>query len=140
MTLNQRLCYNVRHRGYVTLISVMVTGAVGAAIGISLILLGLGASRTGFADEQSGQANALANACAEEGIQQVRDSASFAGTGSLTLGTGTCGYTVVNQGGENRMITATGTVGTMVRKVQASINRMRPTIQIASWQEVADSH
>ena len=128
----------VRSDGFITLISVLVVGAVGVAIMLSLILLGLGSSRTSFAVEQSSQAKALANACAEEALQQIRDSTPFTGTGSLTLGQGTCSYTVTSQGGSNRTVTASGTVGTIVRKLKIIINQINPTITVTSWQEISD--
>lgn len=126
------------NNGYIALITVLVTGAVGVAISASLLLLGLGSSRTSFALEQSNQTKALANACSEEALQQIRDSTPFTGTGSLTMGQGTCTYTVTSQGGQNRTITATGTVDTIVRKVKVIIDKINPSINVTSWQEVAD--
>ncbi len=134
-TTNYKLPTN---NGYITLISVLVVGAVGVAIATSLILLGVGSSRTSFAVEQSNQAKALANACAEEALQQIRDSTPFIGTGSLTLGQGTCSYTVTSQGGQDRTVTASSTVGTIIRKVKVIINNINPLITPTSWQEVAD--
>lgn len=131
-------CYNKKQDGYIALVSVLVVGAVGVAITLSLILLGVGSSRTSFAIEQSTQAKALANACAEEAMQQMRDSTPFTGSGSLTLGQGTCSYTVTSQGGQNRTITASGTVSTTLRKVEIIINSINPTIQVVSWQEVGN--
>ena len=136
-TLYTKKWYN-NSGGYITLISVLIVGAVGIAITTSLILLGLGSSRTSFAVEQSNQAKALANACAEEALQQIRDSTPFTGSGNLTLGQGVCSYTVTSQGGQNRTITASGTVGTIMRKVKIIIDKINPTIQVVSWQEVAD--
>jgi len=127
-----------RNGGYVALLSVLVVGAVGIAITVSLILLGLGSSRTSFATVQSNQATYLANACAEEALQQIRNSTSFTGSNNLTLGTGTCSYTVTSQGGENHTITASGVVDTITRKVKVIINQINPTIELVSWQEVAD--
>lgn len=124
--------------GFITLISVLVVSAVGVAITLSLILLGVGSSRTSFAGEQSYQAKALANACGEEALQQIKDSNPFTGTGSLTLGQGTCSYTVTSQGGQNRTIIATGTVGTILRKVKIIINNISPSITVTSWQELSD--
>ena len=88
--------------------------------------------------EQSNQAKALANACAEEALQQIRDSTPFTGTGNLTLGQGSCNYTVTSGGGQNRTIASTGTVGSIVRKVKTTIDKINPGINITSWQEVAD--
>ena len=125
-------------KGYITLITVLVTGAVGVAIAVSLLLLGLGSSRTSFALEQHNQSKALANACAEEALQQIRDATSFTGTGNLSFGQGTCAYTVTNDGGENRTVTASGAVGSVVRKVKIIINAINPEISLTSWQDVAD--
>lgn len=126
------------NRGYVTLISILVVGAVGTAIAMSLILLGISSSRTSFSVEQSNQAKGLTNACVEEALEQIRNSTSFTGSGNLTLGHGTCTYTVTSQGGQNRVITASGTVGSIVRKVTVVINKINPLINPTSWQEVVD--
>lgn len=126
------------YRGYVALISVLIVGAIGAAVATSLLVLGIGVSRTSFSQEQSAQAQALADACAEEALQQIRDATSFTGTGSLTLGQGACAYAVTNQGGSNRTITASGTVGATTRKIKTFVNAINPTIGIVSWQEVSD--
>lgn len=123
-------------KGYITLISVLVLGAVGVAITLSLLLLGVGSSRTSFALEQSNQAKGLANACAEEALQQIRDATAFTGNGNLSLGQGTCAYTVTSQGGSNRTVDATGTVGTVVRKVRVSITAINPSIVTSSWEEI----
>src|SRR3990167_10115613 len=130
--------YNQPQYGYITLISVLVVGAVGLSITVSLILLGLGSSRTSFSVEQSNQAKGLANACAEEAMQQIRNSTLFIGSGNLSLGQGVCGYTVTGGVGQSRTIAASGTVGTVIRKVKIIINQINPTIQVVSWQEVAD--
>lgn len=135
---NMKLLYNTRHSGYIALVSVLVVGAVGTAITLSLIFLGIGASRTSFAYEQSNQAKGLANLCAEEAMQQIRDSALFIGSDTFALGMGTCSYTVTSQGSENRTIIVSGTVGTIIRKIRVIIDRIDPTIQVVSWQEIAD--
>lgn len=125
-------------KGYIALITVLVVGAIGTAVAAAIILFGLATSRTSFARVQSNQAMALANACAEEALQQIRDSSPFTGSGNLTLGQGTCAYAVTNLGGQNRSITSSGAVGTVVRKVGILIDKVRPSISITSWQEVGD--
>ena len=136
LTISYKLTANTS--GFITLISVLIAGAVGVGIVTSLILLGLGSSRTSFALIQSNQAKTLANACAEEALQQIRDSTPFSGTGNLTLGAGTCTYTVTKLTGQNRTITGSGTVGTIIRKISISLDKITPNINITSWQEVAD--
>lgn len=131
--------YNLKtNKGYVILISVLIVGAIGIAIAVSLLLLGLGSSRTSFAIEQSNQAKALTNVCAEEALQQIRDHTSFEGSANLLIGQGNCSYAVTKQTGQNRIITSSSTVGTIIRKIKIIIDKITPTINIVSWQEVAD--
>lgn len=124
--------------GFIALISVLVVSTIGTAIAVSLLLLGIGSSRTSFALMQSYQAKALADACAEEALEKIRDSTPFTGTGSLTLGQGACSYTVTSSGGQSRTATSSGTVGTIIRKVKITIDKITPLINVTSWQEVAD--
>lgn len=124
--------------GYIALMTVLVAGLIATSITVSLLLLGTSQIKTAAAFDGSNRAKALANACAEEALQQIRDVTSFAGTGTLTFGADTCAYTVTNLGGETRQITATGNVDTVVRKVKVSITSINPLIIASSWQEVAD--
>ncbi|HEX8947186.1 MAG TPA: hypothetical protein VF829_03175 [Candidatus Paceibacterota bacterium] len=129
----------MRHaRGYVTLVSVLILGAVGVAIAVALLVLGLGASRTAFVAEQSASARALADSCTEEALEQIQQSNTYTGTASLTIGQGSCTYTVTSQGSQNRTVTASGAVGTVVRKVKIVITKITPSFTFSTWQEVAD--
>lgn len=130
-------CYYNKN-GYVVLITVLLVGAVGLSIAISIILLGLGQARSGATTDQLNQARAAANTCAEEGLQQIRDLDSYTGTGNLSLDNGTCEYTVIDQGGDNREIRASGTVGQIERKIKVTTDSISPTINIVSWQELSD--
>ena len=128
----------INQKDYITLLSTLFLVTIGGVVAGSLILLGLGFSKFSFALEQSNQAKALSNACLEEALQQIQDSIPFTGSGSLSVGQGTCEFTVTSTGGQNRQITSTSTVGTVVRKVKVMIDKITPDINITSWQEVAD--
>ncbi|OGE79376.1 MAG: hypothetical protein A2751_05495 [Candidatus Doudnabacteria bacterium RIFCSPHIGHO2_01_FULL_46_14] len=124
--------------GYILLISVLVVSAVGVAVSIAVILFGLGSSRSSFSMEQSGQSKSLVNACADEALERIREDTAFTGQGNLSLGQGVCGYNVVSLGGQNRLITASSTVGTVIRKASINIDAINPKINVSSWLEVAD--
>lgn len=130
--------FESKNCGYATLFAVLLVGAVGVAITLSLVVLGLGSSRTSFVMQQSYQAKAFAFACAEEGLQQIRSSTPFTGSGTLLFSEGSCGYTVTNTGGQNRRVVATGTVSMVVRKVDITVTAINPNVTIGTWQEVAD--
>ncbi|MEK7631850.1 MAG: hypothetical protein AAB445_03220 [Patescibacteria group bacterium] len=124
-------------KAFITLISVLILGAVGVAIALSLVLLGVGASRSAFASGQSVQAKNLANACAETALNTIRSTPAFTGTIPLTLGAGTCSATITNTGGTTRLVVASGTVGTVVRRVSITVATVAP-VTLTSWQEVAN--
>jgi hypothetical protein len=122
--------------GYITLLSILVVGVIGVAVTTSIILLGLSSSNTSFSYQKMHQAKSLANACAEEALQQIRDLSAYVGSSSLTQGQGSCTYTVTNTGGDTRQINTTGTVGTVIRKNTVNISAITPLIIISSWQEI----
>jgi hypothetical protein len=126
------------NKGYITLISVLIIGAMGVAVAVSLIGIGISSSQTVSALERANQAKALANACAEEAIQQIRDSTAFSGNGSLALGRGNCSYEVVNNGGQNRQINISANVDKAARNIEINVDQINPQINIASWQELSD--
>ena len=127
-----------RTKGFATLTSVLIIGALGTTLAVSLLLMGLASSQTSFAFIQSHQSKALADACMEEALERIRESTPFTGTGTLTLGAGSCAYTVTSGGSQNRTATSSGTVGSMLRKVKVTIDKITPLINVTSWQEVAD--
>jgi len=128
----------IHQDGYITLLSVLVVGAVGLAITISLVLLGLGTSNSSLTLQKSAQARSLANTCAENALQQVRNDVAFSGSGNLSLGQGSCTFIVTDTGGQSRLIVSSGQVGSVVRKLKLTINQINPKINILSWQELAD--
>ena len=123
--------------GYVALLSVLVVGAVATAIGVTLLVLGADSQRETLVTQQSVQARGLADACVEEALQQLHDSASFTGTDTLTLATGSCTYTVAPTGPSTHTVTATATVGNVVRKVAVYVTMSSSSISVTSWQEVS---
>lgn len=125
-------------KGFVALISIIIIGAAAVSVAVSLLLLGVGASKTSLTLEQSGQTKGLANACAEQALEIIKENPSYSGTGNLTLGQGTCSYSVIDRSGQNKTINAAGTAGSSIRKVKINVNQITPIINIASWQEVAD--
>ena len=128
----------LRHSdGYVALLAVLIVGGASVAISLALLITGTDAQRAILVVQQSTQARSLATACVEEALQQMHDDTSYAGTGNLTLGQGTCSYTVTNTGGSNRTVDATGTVNGDTRKLKIYATIGASNISITSWQEVS---
>ncbi len=126
-------------KGYVVLISVLIVGAVGLAVSVSVLLLSTGAVRTSLALDQSNRTKGYADACVEEALWQIKLDDTYTGTAGLTFDTDeTCEYTIIDGGGENRMVQSTGTVKDVVHKSLVTITALDPEIVVSSWLEVAD--
>jgi hypothetical protein len=123
--------------GYIALLSVIIVGAAGMAIGLALLLSGTNSQRSSLVTQQSIQARQLAHGCAEEALQKIHESIGFTGTNSLTLGAGSCNYTITSTGATTRTITTNGMVGGVVRKVAVYATINSSSISITSWQEVS---
>ncbi|MEA3357728.1 MAG: hypothetical protein U9Q67_04830 [Patescibacteria group bacterium] len=136
MTQNPNLNKN---RGYATLTSVIVVGAIGLAIAVSMLALSINSHRASHTVEKSTQAKALANGCAEYTINQLKISTDYSGNETLNFTTGSCEILPVQgSGGSNRTIQTTGNVDDVVRKIQVVVLQVNPTTEISSWKEVGD--
>ncbi|HSX07133.1 MAG TPA: competence type IV pilus minor pilin ComGG [Candidatus Saccharimonadia bacterium] len=129
--------FRAQQGGYIALLMLLIVGAATTAIALVLLTTGTDAQRSALITQQSIQARQLANACAEEALQQIHDTTSYTGTSSLTLGAGNCSYTVTNTGTSTRTITTTATVGATTRKLAVYVTIGSSSISITSWQEVS---
>lgn len=126
----------LRESGYVALLTVMIVGAAATSIALVLLVSGADSQRSTLIEQQSKQARSLAIACAEEALQQVHDNIAYTGVVTLPLGQGSCTYTVTVTAPTTRSIAATGTVGNVIKKIQAYGTIATSSISITSWQEV----
>ncbi len=123
--------------GYIALVTVLIVGLVASTVMVSLIVLGLGYSRTGQTTVLSTQARQTADACAEYALLQIRNDSGYTVTNaSLNINNISCVYSVTNLGGSNRQIDVVATANTVKRKLQIQISSLSPKIVISSWQEI----
>ncbi len=132
------MIYKEVQSGYVALLSVLIVGAVALATATVVLVGGSDSQRESLAEQQNVQARNLATACGEDALQQMHDNTAYTATNvQLTLGQGTCVYTVTNTGGSSRTIDATGTVGNIVRKIKVYVTINATSISVTAWQEVS---
>ena len=124
------------NRGFAALIGVLVLGVVSSTMATALVFSGTRSLQSSLALRQSYEAKAIARACADIALRQIHDSASWTGTGSLTLGSGSCSYAVASSGGSVRTVSVTATVSNVTRKLLISTSAIIPRILISSWREV----
>lgn len=113
----------------------------GAALGltVSLLSFGLLSTKNTANFQEAVQVRFLADACLEEALQRIRATTGFLGSGTLTVGGGTCLYQVVPGagGGERRTITVLASRGLMTRRVRAEVRAINPRIIVTTWAERA---
>jgi hypothetical protein len=126
-----------KQSGYVALLAVLIVGAAATAISLVLLTRGTDSQRSALISQQSKQARVLAIACAQEALQQIHDNIAFSGTNNLALGQGTCTYTVTVISPTTRTIVAKGTVGNVLKTIQASGIINASSISVSSWQEIS---
>lgn len=124
-------------QGYIALLSIIIVGAAAMATALILLTTGTNAQKNSLTTQQSIQARQLVQACAEEALQVIHDTTSYIGTNSLTLGAGSCAYTVASTGTSTRLLTISGSVGGVVRKAAVYVTINSSSISVTSWQEVS---
>ncbi|HYV33832.1 MAG TPA: hypothetical protein VE973_03210 [Candidatus Limnocylindria bacterium] len=129
-------------QGYIVLMALIIISAVALATVLLTINRGATISSSGQAAEQSAQARALANACAEYALQELKDDQNYPGNTTVPLEMGSCSLLPITQSGTTFTIQAQGIVSSMVRKVLVTaeiINQAgQVTVTLDSWQEVSD--
>lgn len=123
--------------GYIALLAVLIIGTAATAISLVLLTSGSDSQRSALVGLQSKQARGLAQACAEEALLQIHDNIAYTGTNSISQGAGSCTYTVTATSNQLRTIVVTGTVGTVVRKIQAYATIGTSNISVSLWQETS---
>jgi hypothetical protein len=124
--------------GFVTLISVLVIGSIATLIVLTTLFLGVDYTKSTINTMQFSQAKYVAEACTEEALQRINLLPPYAGTDTLNVGNGSCTFSVTSGVGQNKTVTSTGNVGMNTRKIYITLDVLLPTINITSWQEVAD--
>ncbi len=127
-----------KEQGYIALISVLIINAVIGLIAVNTNILSMGESSMGLSKEQSSRAYYLANACGEEALENIKESISYGGKGSLSYEHGECEYNIIKEGGEKRTIEVVAEAPPITRKIRIALDRVEPTINIISWEDVAD--
>ena len=125
-------------RGYIALLSVVALGVIGTAIMMGVILSGIAITKTNISVNQGSMARLTATSCAEEALEKIIESGTTSSTGNITIASGTCLYSISTQVDQSILIQATGTLGTITKKIKVILATTSPYLILSSWQEVGD--
>lgn len=127
-------------RGFIALITTLVVMTVLISVGAVISRIGQNQVALALVYNDGEQAFAIADACSEEGYERLKLDNTFTGT-SFSLDGGTCTLVVTNLGGNNRLITGTGTYFNAIRIVEANVTIKSNgqgnshKVSINSWKE-----
>lgn len=131
-------------KGYITLITVIAISAVGSLVALLILFSGVSTSKTSLSLQQSAQAKSAADGCAELALAAIQANIALStpATANYSIDTSSesvCSYTITGVA-PDYIIDASGTVDSdgkrIVRKVRVVLNRVGPTLNIYSWQEL----
>ena len=127
-----------RKNGFVTLMSVIVIGAVGTSVALTLLLLGTDSLRSTQTLFESAKAKAYADTCAEEALLSLRQDINYAGGATINFPDGSCDILPIdNNGTQTPLVKIEGTVGLTKRRVEILARQVNPQLTINYWREVA---
>lgn len=133
---NQKIFHSSRP-GYILLISILAISSIASAILGSLLMLGVNAGTVSLSVQESAQALALSQGCAEYALLELRKSPLYRGNKILTYPNGTCEVLAIDgMGNNNRLLCTEGRAGDAVRRLEIIVNEILPRTKIYSWQEV----
>lgn len=124
--------------GYITLLSVLVLGAIFTTTAMFILNNGLNLNLNSWYWQQELKSRAAARSCLEVALQEVRNSTPYTGSDSLTFDSSSCSYTVNSLGGQEREIYATGLNIDSVSKIRVVVDTINPDINITHWEEKVD--
>jgi Tfp pilus assembly protein PilX len=144
--MEQRRLGKPAPRGFVTLYAVLIILFVGITLAFSSLLLSGHSEELTEVVQASLEAQAYADACAEMGLLEVRDTGATDSSGSESFAEGECAYSIVGNDPLSGTIESTGTAHAAVRKIivdftlEEVVSELGTTTAISNtvWAEVAD--
>ncbi|MEO6729460.1 MAG: hypothetical protein ABIM99_06080 [Candidatus Dojkabacteria bacterium] len=124
-------------KAYVTLISVIILGAISILVLTTTIAIDTESIFATDVMDQGKQAKAFADTCAERAIDSLKQNNTYTGTETVNFTSGSCTLGAVSgSGNSNRVFLSTGIFKNATRKVSVTVTTVNPTTVIGSWQEV----
>jgi len=124
-------------KGYVMLTTVMLIAAVAALIIPFSLMASAQNSQIEAVKTQAAQARYLALACAERALDRLKNSLLYAGSETISWPEGSCQILPLGGlGNTNRSIQTSGSVGSVIQKVEVEVTLVNPLMQVASYLEV----
>lgn len=134
----------IKMKGFIALTTTLTIFAIILLVGISISLLSITEAKMGLQKVQSSQAYYLANLCAEWALIELRDTnGSYTGEETilgedLGLSGGSCEIFLIERITSDWIVKVIAEFSNQTKKMKIVVDKVRPRIEIDSWQEVAE--
>ena len=118
-------------RGYIALVALLVISTTGLTIGLAVSIAGIEEIQISHGVTQASKAKNLANSCAEDGLERLRNSFTSITQYTLSIGSDSCIIDIV-VAGSSALLNATGTVGIYNQKLVVQVDS---SLEVTSWSE-----
>ena len=135
--MEEQVYDNKLQGGYIAIMSVLVLGAVGSLLVFSILQWGMVDTSIVNAISKSHAANGVAHGCAEEILLKIANTSLASETGTMTISTGTCTYSLTSPTPTTRTVQAKGVFENAVARVEVKVSSIVPKITIDQWKELA---
>lgn len=127
--------FNNDQRGAAALLMIVVIAAAAVSLVTSVVLSGIDDLEQGFSSQVGQDTILTAESCVEEAILRTVRDASYTG-GTLTVGQGSCVFTVTGGPCGNCTIVSEATNLDYTRTIEADISVAGATVSVTRWEEV----
>jgi hypothetical protein len=123
-------------KGFATLFSVIILMLLSLMVVSGVLISGVDGMQINSNYRNGILARALAESCGNVALNKLKIDNTYSGTETVTLGTGSCQIlAITGSGNTSRVIQATGTVGTSVRKIEISVATLNPNTVLNYWND-----
>jgi len=125
-----------KKNGYVSLISVIIIGAIVLAAVLSLTFISLQQSAGMIERTRTLRNYYLANACANEALVKLQKDSNYTGNETITIDDYSCSIeNISGSGNSGRIIIASSQIVNQQKKIEIIIDQLRPKTIIKFWGE-----
>lgn len=126
-----------KKRGYITLVSILIVSSVGLIVVFSSLSINIENIISISSIQNGKQSKALAEACAEIALNELKISTSYTGNQVRNLSFGTCTVgTISGTGNTNRSFQVSSSQDGYYFRINITVGTVNPNIIIQSWDEV----
>lgn len=130
MSIPMMNTYRTQPRGYIALVALLIIAAAGLTIGLAASFRGIDTLQGSLTISRGIEARAMANACVEEGLAQLRNAWTTT-SAQLSFANGSCTMSVLINGSV-ATVSGIGTIDIFTQTIRVQVT---PLLEVVSWEE-----